>query len=102
MSNYENIINSEVVLPADGPEILSERVHSYIPNINPRYLYNRQKDFKAEKTLEEVSELFEIESDIMLNPGVDIENICPRPDKHVKSLSPKTQRPIHGRKRRYK
>ncbi len=43
MSNYENIINSDVVLPADGPEILSERVHSYIPNINPRYLYNRQK-----------------------------------------------------------
>ncbi len=63
MSNYENIINSDVVLPADGPEILSERVHSYIPNINPRYLYNRQKDFTEKKSKEEVAVLFEIENE---------------------------------------
>ena len=63
MSNYENIINAVVVLPADEPEILSERVHSYIPNINPRYLYNRQKDFTEEKSEEEVAVLFEIENE---------------------------------------
>lgn len=44
----------------------------------------------------------EFESASVLNPGVDIENICPKPDKNVKSLRPKAQIPYHGRKRRYK
>lgn len=102
MSNYDDIINGDFILPADSSEILGEMSHTYIPNTEFMRLDNRQKDFTAEKTLEDLEKLFEFESDIMLNPGVDIENICPKSDKHIKSFSPKAQRPIHGRKRRYK
>lgn len=44
----------------------------------------------------------EFERDSLLNAGVDIEDICTKPDKYIKSLKLKVKRPKYGKNRKYK
>lgn len=51
MSNYDEILNQDVILPADFSNISAERSHSYIPNMQLRDLSNRKKRFYRKKVV---------------------------------------------------